>query len=63
MGEWNFLQWRVGPAGSVAIIALTLMALGLMLGIVKIADVFKYLGASLGIMIVLMLLLGAIVND
>jgi hypothetical protein len=53
MGESNFMHGWVALIGSLATIALILMALGLMLGIVKPADAMNRVGAILGIVIVL----------
>jgi len=51
-----------GASGSLAVIALILTALGLMLGIVKPADVLKRVGAILGTVIVLLLIPVALAN-
>jgi hypothetical protein len=56
------MQDWLALTGSVAMAALILTAFGLMLGVVKPADVFKYIGAVLGIMIVLMIAPGILVS-
>jgi hypothetical protein len=48
----------VALLGSLATIAIILTAIGLMLGIVKPADVMKHIGAILGIVIGLMVIAG-----
>ena len=47
---------------SFAIIALVLMALGLMLGMVKPADALKQVGAILGILIIMLLIPAALIK-
>jgi hypothetical protein len=51
----NFMQGWVAFAGSLAMIALILTAFGLMLGIVKPADVLRRVAAILSIVVALML--------
>jgi hypothetical protein len=55
MNGSNFMQGWLTLTGTLAIIALILTALGLMLGIVKPADVPKRIGAIQGIVVALML--------
>lgn len=62
MSELNFMHGWVALTGSLATIALILMAFGLMLGIVKPADALKHVGAILGFVIVLMLIPGVLVS-
>ena len=62
MSASNFMHGWVALTGSVATIALILTAFGIMLGIVKPADVLKHVGAILGIVIVLMLIPGVLVS-
>ena len=56
MGESNFMHGWVTLIGSLATIALILAAVGLMLRIVKPADVLKHVGALLGIVIALIVI-------
>jgi hypothetical protein len=58
----NFMQGWVAITGSVAMIALILTAFGLTLGIVKLVDSLKRLGAILCIVIVLLLVAIIIVS-
>lgn len=58
----NFMQGWVVLAGSLATIAIILMAFGLMLGIVKPADAPKHIGAILVIVIGLMVVPGILAN-
>jgi hypothetical protein len=51
----NFIHWWLTFLGSIAMIGIILIAIGIMLGIVKAADAMKHAGAILGILIVLML--------
>ena len=62
MSASNFMHGWVALTGSLATIALILMAFGLMLGIVKPADALKHVGAILGFVIVLMLIPGVLVS-
>ena len=62
MSASNFMHGWVALTGSLATIALILTAFGIMLGIVKPADVLKHVGAILGIVIVLMLIPGVLVS-
>jgi membrane-anchored protein YejM (alkaline phosphatase superfamily) len=62
MNGSNFMQGWATFAGSLAIIALILTAFGLMLGIVKPADVPKRIGAILGIVIVLIFIPSILVS-
>ena len=55
MSESNLMHGWVALLGSLAMVALILTAFGLMLGIVKPADVPKRIGAIVGIVIALML--------
>jgi hypothetical protein len=56
MGPSSLMQGWAALLGSLAIIAIVLTAFGLMLGIVRLADAMRYIGATLGIVIVLMLM-------
>jgi hypothetical protein len=60
MSESSFIHSWVTLFGSLAIIAIILAALGFMLGIVKLADAPRNIGAILGIMISLMLFPGVL---
>jgi len=51
-----------GIIGSLATIAIIVTALGLMLGVLKPADARKRIGAYLGIIVLLMLIPGALIN-
>jgi len=62
MSESNLMHEWVVLLGSLATIALILMAFGLMLGIVKPTDALKHVGTILGIVIVLMLIPAVLVN-
>ena len=62
MSASNFMHGWMTLIGSLATIALILTAFGLMLGIVKPADVLKHVGTILGIVIVLMLIPGILVS-
>lgn len=62
MGGSSFMQGWVALLGALAMVAIVLTAFGLMLGSVKPGDALKYLGASLGIVIVLMLAPGILVS-
>jgi Zn-dependent protease with chaperone function len=62
MNRSNFMQGWLALTESLATIALILTAFGIMLGIVKPADVPKRVGAILGIVIVLMLIPGILVS-
>jgi len=62
MSESNFMHGWAMLIGSLATIALILMAFGLMMGIVKPADPLKHVGTVLGIVIALILLLGALMS-
>ena len=62
MSASNFMHGWVALTGSLATIALILTASGIMLGIVKPADVLKHVGTILGIVIVLMLIPGVLVS-
>ena len=62
MTESSFMHGWVVLLGSLAMIALVLTAFGIMLGTVKPADAVKHAGAFLGIVIVLMLIPGILVN-
>ena len=62
MNASNFMQGWVALAGSIAMIALILTALGLMLGIVKPADAVRRVGAILGVVMLLMVLPAVLVN-
>jgi hypothetical protein len=55
MNGSSFMQGWLTLTGTLAIIALILTAFGIMLGIVKPADVPKRIGAILGIVVALML--------
>ena len=56
--ESNFMHGWAVLLGSLSLIALALMAFGIMLGMVKPADAVKHVGAILGIIIMLMLVSG-----
>jgi hypothetical protein len=58
----NFMQGWVVLAGSLATIAIILMAFGLMLGIVKPADALRRVAAILGIVMLLMVIPAVLVN-
>jgi hypothetical protein len=62
MNGSNFMQGWVTLTGTFAIVALALMALGIMLGIVKPADDLKRIGVIISVIIVLMLLPGILVS-
>lgn len=62
MNASNFMHGWITLLGSLAVIAIILIALGLMTRIVKPAMALKHVGATLGIVIVLMLLPGILVN-
>jgi ABC-type dipeptide/oligopeptide/nickel transport system permease subunit len=62
MNGSNFMQEWLTLTGSLAIIALILTAIGIMLGIVKPADVLKRVAAILGIVMLLMVLPVILVN-
>jgi Zn-dependent protease with chaperone function len=58
----NLMQGCAALAGSLATIALILTAFGLMLGIVKPADVPKRIGVILSIVVTLMVIPGVLVS-
>ncbi|MGA3080566.1 MAG: hypothetical protein ABSD44_04185 [Terracidiphilus sp.] len=58
----NFMQGWITFVGALAIIALILTAFGIMLGIVKPADLLKYVGAILGVVVALMVLPGVLLS-
>ena len=62
MNGSNLMQAWVSIVGSLAMIALILIALGIMLGFVKPADALRHSGAILGVVITLMLIPGALAN-
>ena len=62
MNGSNFMQGWLTLLGSLAIIALILTAFGIMLGIVKPADAVNRVGATLSIIIVLMMAPGILVG-
>jgi hypothetical protein len=62
MNGSNFMHWWINLVGSLATIALILTAFGLMLGIVKPADVLRRIGAILGAVIALIFAPCVLVN-
>src|ERR1035441_3990981 len=62
MNGSNFMQGWAALTGSLAMIALTFTALGLMLRIVKPDDAARYVGAVLGIVILLALAPGILLS-
>jgi hypothetical protein len=56
MIETNLMRGWVGIVESIALFAITVLAVGLILGAVKISDVMKHLGAILGVLILLLML-------
>jgi hypothetical protein len=60
MSELSSMHGWMSLLGSLAIIAIILTAIGLMLGIVKPGDAMRYIGAIVGIVIVLMLAPGTL---
>jgi Ca2+/Na+ antiporter len=62
MSESHFMHYWVNLLGSFAMIAITLTALGLMIGVVKPSNAPKHIVAILGILVALILILCALVN-
>jgi hypothetical protein len=58
MNGSNLMHWWMNLVGSLATIALILTALGVMLGIVKPADVLGHIAAILGIVMLLLMFPG-----
>jgi hypothetical protein len=62
MTESIFMHGWATIIGSLAAIAIIVTALGVLLGVLKPADALKRIGAYLGIVILLMLIPGALIN-
>ena len=62
MSAANFIHGWMARTGSIAIIAIILIAFGIMLGIVKPADALSRVGAVLGIVVALVVLPGILAS-
>ena len=62
MHEANFIDGCMSILGSLALIAIIVTALGTIVGLVKPADALKYCGATLGIVIVTILIVSVLVG-
>jgi hypothetical protein len=62
MNESIFMHGWASIIGSLATIAIIVTALGVLLGVLKPADALKKIGAYLGIIILLILIPGALLN-
>ena len=62
MHEANFIHGCMTILGSLALIVIIVTALGTIVGLVKPADALKYCGATLGIVIVIILIVSVLVG-